>query len=127
MQLQTLHCSTWIGRISRFQPRNKTQITHNDLFFTLRMLVRHLTMVPNSMQIGTQRIICTYTQVLGWLETEYGDYQYEDKYGGIVDLSGRELAHSPNFTFSVGGTYRTDSGWFANVNASGKKRFLLFR
>lgn len=63
-----------------------------------------------------------YTSI-GWLETEYGDYQYEDKYGGIVDLSGRELAHSPNFTFSVGGTYRTDSGWFANVNASGKSDF----
>ncbi|QQX82105.1 TonB-dependent receptor [Shewanella sp. KX20019] len=60
---------------------------------------------------------------LGWLETEYGDYQYEDKYGGIVDLSGRELAHSPNFTFSVGATYRSDSGWFANVNASGKSDF----
>lgn len=60
---------------------------------------------------------------LGWLETEYGDYQYEDKYGGIVDLSGRELAHSPNFTFSAGATYRTDSGWFANVNASGKSDF----
>lgn len=60
---------------------------------------------------------------VGWLETAYGDYQYEDKYGGIVDLSGRELAHSPNFTFSLGATYRSDNGWFANVNASGKSDF----
>ncbi|MCL1145792.1 TonB-dependent receptor [Shewanella sp. 10N.261.52.F9] len=60
---------------------------------------------------------------VGWLETAYGDYQYEDKYGTVVDLSGRELAHSPNFTFSLGATYRSDSGWFANVNASGKSDF----
>ncbi|WP_299806075.1 TonB-dependent receptor [uncultured Shewanella sp.] len=60
---------------------------------------------------------------VGWLETAYGDYQYEDKYGTMVDLSGRELAHSPNFTFSLGATYRSDSGWFANVNASGKSDF----
>ncbi|QLE85280.1 TonB-dependent receptor [Shewanella sp. Scap07] len=60
---------------------------------------------------------------LGWLETAYGDYQYQDKYGGTVDLSGRELAHSPNFTYSVGGTYRSDSGWFANLTTSGKSEF----
>ncbi|MCG9729409.1 TonB-dependent receptor [Shewanella sp. Isolate13] len=60
---------------------------------------------------------------VGWLETAYGDYQYEGKYGTVVDLSGRELAHSPNFTFSLGATYRSDSGWFANVNASGKSDF----
>ncbi|ABZ77019.1 TonB-dependent receptor [Shewanella halifaxensis HAW-EB4] len=60
---------------------------------------------------------------LGWLETAYGDYQYEDKYGAVVDLSGRELAHSPNYTFSIGATYRSDNGWFANVNASGKSDF----
>ncbi|MGS0681409.1 TonB-dependent receptor [Shewanella sp. 125m-7] len=60
---------------------------------------------------------------LGWLETAYGDYQYEDKYGALVDLSGRELAHSPNYTFSIGATYRSDNGWFANLNTSGKSDF----
>ncbi len=60
---------------------------------------------------------------LGWLETEYGQYQYKDKYGSIKDLSGRELAHSPNFTYSLGATYRTDSGWFANINTNGKSEF----
>jgi len=60
---------------------------------------------------------------LGWLETAYGDYEYQDKYGGTVDLSGRELAHSPNFTYSAGATYRTDSGWFANLTTSGKSDF----
>jgi len=60
---------------------------------------------------------------LGWLETAYGDYQYQDKYGTEVDLTGRDLAHSPHFTYSLGGTYRTNSGWFTNLNLSGKSEF----
>ncbi|MFB2683997.1 TonB-dependent receptor [Shewanella mangrovisoli] len=60
---------------------------------------------------------------LGWLETAYGDYQYQDKYGSAVDLTGRDLAHSPHLTYSLGGTYRANSGWFANVNMSGKSKF----
>ncbi|MGI2207987.1 TonB-dependent receptor [Shewanella baltica] len=60
---------------------------------------------------------------LGWLETAYGDYQYQDKYGTEVDLTGRDLAHSPHFTYSIGGTYRTNSGWFTNLNLSGKSEF----
>ncbi|MCG9711818.1 TonB-dependent receptor [Shewanella insulae] len=59
----------------------------------------------------------------GWLETAYGDYAYQDKYGGLVDLSGRELAHSPNLTYSAGATYRSDLGWFANLTTSGKSEF----
>lgn len=60
---------------------------------------------------------------LGWLETAYGDYQYQDKYGTEVDLTGRDLAHSPHVTYSLGGTYRANSGWFANLNLSGKSEF----
>ena len=60
---------------------------------------------------------------LGWLETAYGDYQYQDKYGTEVDLTGRDLAHSPHLTYSLGGTYRANSGWFANLNLSGKSEF----
>ncbi|WP_445945801.1 TonB-dependent receptor [Shewanella sp.] len=60
---------------------------------------------------------------LGWLETAYGDYQYKDKYGAVIDLEGRDLAHSPKLTYSAGMTYLTDSGWFANLNASGKSEF----
>lgn len=60
---------------------------------------------------------------LGWLETAYGDYVYQDKYGNDIDLSGRELAHAPRFSYSLGATYRTDSGWFANVTSSGKSAF----
>ncbi|AVI68348.1 TonB-dependent receptor [Shewanella sp. WE21] len=60
---------------------------------------------------------------IGWLETAYGDYQYQDKYGTEVDLTGRDLAHSPHVTYSIGGTYRANSGWFANLNLSGKSEF----
>lgn len=60
---------------------------------------------------------------LGWLETAYGNYQYQDKYGTDVDLTGRDLAHSPHFTYSAGATYRSDAGWFTNLNFSGKSEF----
>ncbi|QYJ77586.1 TonB-dependent receptor [Shewanella acanthi] len=60
---------------------------------------------------------------LGWLETAYGNYEYQDKYGGLVDLTGRDLAHSPHVTYSLGGTYRANSGFFANLNLSGKSEF----
>lgn len=60
---------------------------------------------------------------LGWLQTAYGNYQYQDKYGTDVDLTGRDLAHSPHLTYSLGGTYRANSGWFANLNMSGKSKF----
>ncbi|QQO84237.1 TonB-dependent receptor [Shewanella algae] len=60
---------------------------------------------------------------LGYLQTEYGDYLYQDKYGNPVDLSGRELAHSPRWTYSLGMTWRNDMGWFANLNSSGKSAF----
>ncbi len=60
---------------------------------------------------------------VGWLETAYGDYIYLDKYGSQVDLSDRELAHSPNFTYSAGATYRADNGWFINLTTSGKSEF----
>ncbi|WP_153915405.1 TonB-dependent receptor [Shewanella sp. TC10] len=60
---------------------------------------------------------------VGWLETEYGDYQYNDKYGNVIDLTGRDQAHAPNFTYSAGMSYVSDSGWFTNLNASGKSDF----
>ncbi|QSX32263.1 TonB-dependent receptor [Shewanella avicenniae] len=60
---------------------------------------------------------------VGYLRAEYGDYQYQDKYGANVDLTGRELAHSPHWTYSLGASWHSDLGWFANLNASGKSKF----
>ncbi len=56
---------------------------------------------------------------LGYLIAEYGDYKYQVEEGVYKDLSGRELAHSPKFTDSVGATYRADNGVFVNVHSSG--------
>ncbi|MBM7073308.1 TonB-dependent receptor [Shewanella sp. 202IG2-18] len=61
---------------------------------------------------------------IGYLEATYGDYIYKDKYGSPVDLSGRELAHSPKFTNSLGTTYRADNGIFVNLHTSGKSKFF---
>lgn len=60
---------------------------------------------------------------LGLLEASYDDYHYQDKYGTEVDLSGRDLAHAPHATFSLGASWLSDSGWFANVTTSGKSGF----
>ncbi|WP_228730441.1 TonB-dependent receptor [Shewanella yunxiaonensis] len=60
---------------------------------------------------------------VGYLKTKYGTYIYEDSYGNPVDLSGRELANSPRWTYSLGASWHADNGWFANVNASGKSKF----
>ncbi|RLV58493.1 TonB-dependent receptor [Parashewanella curva] len=61
---------------------------------------------------------------LGLLRATYGDYSYKDKRGKVIDLSGRELAHAPKFTNSLGATYRADSGIFVNLNTSGKSKFF---
>ena len=60
---------------------------------------------------------------LGYLQAQYGDYQYQDKYGSPVDLTGRDLAHAPRFTYSAGITIRPGNGVFANINANGKSEF----
>ncbi|BDY04786.1 TonB-dependent receptor [Ferrimonas sp. YFM] len=60
---------------------------------------------------------------LGLLDASYDDYIYNDKYGTPVDLSGRELAHSPSYQFNLGATYRHDLGWFANLVANGQDSY----
>ncbi|MCM2681384.1 TonB-dependent receptor [Echinimonas agarilytica] len=59
---------------------------------------------------------------LGLLDAQYDDYQYEDD-GDIIDLTDRDLAHAPHSTYSLGATYLFNSGWFANLNGSGKTPF----
>lgn len=61
----------------------------------------------------------------GYLDASYDDYSYRDKYGSEIDISGREIAHAPNYTYSVGSTYRDASGLFANINMSGKDGFYF--
>ncbi len=62
---------------------------------------------------------------IGYLKARYNDYAYMDKYGANIDISGRELAHAPNYTFSLGGTYRNDNGLVANLHWTGKDEFYF--
>jgi len=62
---------------------------------------------------------------IGYLDASYDDYGYFDKYGSEIDISGRQLAHAPEFTYSFGSTYRGDNGLFLNINASGKSSFYF--
>ncbi|WP_163930846.1 TonB-dependent receptor [Paraferrimonas sp. SM1919] len=60
---------------------------------------------------------------LGLLKATYDDYKYKDKYGALVDLSGRTLAHAPETSYALGANYRNDNGIFINVNLNGKSEF----
>lgn len=42
-----------------------------------------------------------------------------------VDASGRDQAHAPNYTYSMGGVYRGASGWFTRIDVSGKDKFYF--
>lgn len=62
---------------------------------------------------------------LGYLNASYDNYAYFDKYGSLIDISDRELAHAPKFTYSLGASYYADNGIFMNVTASGKSAFYF--
>jgi len=62
---------------------------------------------------------------LGYLDASYDDYAYFDKYGSEIDISGRQLAHAPDFTYSFSGVYRADSGIFVSASVSGKSDFYF--
>ena len=42
-----------------------------------------------------------------------------------VDATGREQAHAPSYTFSLGTVYRDNSGWFGRVDITGKDQFYF--
>lgn len=67
----------------------------------------------------------TIDSTVGYLRATYDNYAYSDKYGTSVDISGRELAHAPKYTYSLGATYQSDEGFFANVNLTGKDDFYF--
>ena len=62
---------------------------------------------------------------IGYLDATYDNYSYLDKYGSTIDMSGRDIAHAPNYTFSLGATYLSDNGVFANINWSAKDEFYF--
>ncbi|ADN75800.1 TonB-dependent receptor [Ferrimonas balearica DSM 9799] len=60
---------------------------------------------------------------LGLLKARYNTYLLPEADGSFTDLSGRELAHAPNYQYTLGGTYRADNGWFTNLNLNGVDAF----
>lgn len=54
---------------------------------------------------------------VGTSRTKFDDFTVRPG-GSSVDLSGSEFAFAPEWTWAVGGNYRWDSGFVANLNAS---------
>ncbi|MEM7100511.1 MAG: TonB-dependent receptor [Pseudomonadota bacterium] len=53
----------------------------------------------------------------GYTDTEFKEFiALVD--GGFEDLSGNEFPSAPSWTFSAGGTWTHEDGWFVNVNAN---------
>jgi outer membrane receptor protein involved in Fe transport len=55
---------------------------------------------------------------LGWLRTKI------DRFALFPELAGREQAHAPAYTYSLGAEYRAPSGWWGRVDVSGMDEFF---
>ena len=55
----------------------------------------------------------------GWLETKIEQFTL------FPLIEGREEAHAPRYTYSLGATYRGPSGWWGRVDLSGMGRFFF--
>jgi iron complex outermembrane receptor protein len=47
-----------------------------------------------------------------------------DEFSLFPELAGREQAHAPEYTYSLGATYTTPSGWWARLDVSGMDAFF---
>ena len=56
---------------------------------------------------------------VGWLETKI------EQFSLFPSIDGREEAHSPRYTYSVGASYRGQSGWWGRVDLSGMGGFFF--
>ena len=56
---------------------------------------------------------------IGWLQTEI------DEFSMFPELVGREQAHAPAFTYSLGAEYRAPSGWWGRLDVSGMDEFYF--
>jgi outer membrane receptor protein involved in Fe transport len=48
-----------------------------------------------------------------------------DEFSLFPELAGREQAHAPGYTYSLGATYTTPSGWWARLDLSGMDEFFF--
>jgi outer membrane receptor protein involved in Fe transport len=51
--------------------------------------------------------------------------RFDDFATPLVDLTGRDQAHAPRYTFATGGVYRHTSGFFARLDLSAKDSFYF--
>jgi iron complex outermembrane receptor protein len=56
---------------------------------------------------------------LGWLRTEI------DRFSLFPELEGREQAHAPAYTYSLGAEYRAPSGWWGRLDVSGMDEYFF--
>jgi len=61
---------------------------------------------------------------LGWLDTEIDNFIVKGD-SGLLNKSGREQAHAPNYQFNIGGRYDFGDGFYARLEAEGKDSFYF--
>jgi outer membrane receptor protein involved in Fe transport len=59
------------------------------------------------------------SSAVGWLETKI------DTFSLFPSIDGREEAHAPHYTYSVGARYRAPSGWWGRLDLSGMGKFFF--
>ena len=65
----------------------------------------------------TERI--ELSAALGWLHTRI------EEFSRFPELEGREQAHAPTYTYSLGAEYRAPSGWWGRIGVSGMDDFFF--
>jgi outer membrane receptor protein involved in Fe transport len=60
-----------------------------------------------------------FSAAVGWLQTEIEEFSL------FPELAGREQAHAPAFTYSLGAEYRATSGWWGRLDVSGMDEFYF--
>jgi outer membrane receptor protein involved in Fe transport len=65
---------------------------------------------------ATERL--DFSAAVGLLDTKI------ERFSLFPELEGREQAHAPPYTFSLGAEYRVPSGWFARLDLSGMGTFF---
>ncbi len=61
---------------------------------------------------------------LGWLDTEIDNFVVKDGIS-LVDKSGREQAHAPNYQFNIGTRFDFGQGFFGHLELEGKDSFYF--
>ena len=61
---------------------------------------------------------------IGWLDTEVDNFIVNVD-NVLVDKSGRDQAHAPNYQFNIGGRFDFGDGFYARLEAEGKDSFYF--